>query len=361
MDFYKQLNYSLGNEDWHVEKQALRVNPGDHVVCVTASGDRPLHLLMTECDSIISIDRDSSQNYLLDLKINAIANLDYETWLAFSGCETCDDRYTIFKKFKPHLHPDAARFWDEHKNMIEKGVLYQGRIERLTRLSARLIHLVRHKKIKQLFSFKAIEAQREFVAQHWDTWLWRKLFEVMLNPNISRLILSDPGLNTFTEYTSKPGKYIYQRMLDFLNHRLAITSPLLQLVLLGKLLPEAYFPYLTYEGYLKIRQNINRLTWRNGNIIELLTQENDGTFDCYSLSDIASYMPQAAFEKLLRAISHSAKPMARFCLREFISKRYIPENLQSTFQRDSQLEKKLADEETNFVYRFIVGHVLKNT
>jgi hypothetical protein len=32
MDFRTHLNYSLSNEHWHVEEQALRVNKGDKVI-----------------------------------------------------------------------------------------------------------------------------------------------------------------------------------------------------------------------------------------------------------------------------------------------------------------------------------------
>src|SRR4029078_5372714 len=92
MDFYNRLNYSLGNEDWHVEAQALRIVPKDRVVCVTASGDRPMHLLMTECAEIISIDMNRIQTYLLELKIAAITHLDFEKYLAFLGCTPTDHR-----------------------------------------------------------------------------------------------------------------------------------------------------------------------------------------------------------------------------------------------------------------------------
>lgn len=67
MDFYQHLNFSIGNEDWHVEKQGLRIAPGDRAICVTASGDRALHLLMTPCESIVAIDMNQIQNFLLEL------------------------------------------------------------------------------------------------------------------------------------------------------------------------------------------------------------------------------------------------------------------------------------------------------
>ncbi|MDR3492234.1 MAG: DUF3419 family protein [Gammaproteobacteria bacterium] len=357
MDFYNYLNYSLGNEDWGVEEQALRVNPGDAVVCVTASGDRPLHLLMTECAEIVSIDMNSIQNYLLELKIAAITHLDFDQYTAFLGLNSTTHRYTIFQYLIPHLSPATVQHWDKNKKMIERGILFQGRIERLTHFSSKIIKLFRHKKINTLFEYTDLSSQREYIANEWDTLAWRKIFEVLLNPTFSKLMLKDPGLNSYTDM--HPGKYIYQKMLAYLQNNLASKSALLQLMLLGKILPSAYFPYLTFEGYTKIRKNTERLTYKTGNMIDYLNLHAINKFDCFSMSDIASYMPQDIFDKLLLSMYKAAKPKARFCLREFTSKRNMSEAMKNSFVRNEILEHKLEHEESNFVYRFMVGEIQK--
>jgi S-adenosylmethionine-diacylglycerol 3-amino-3-carboxypropyl transferase len=140
MDFYQHLNFSIGNEDWHVESQALRVKPQDKIICVTASGDRALHLLMTDCAEITAIDLNPSQNFLLELKLAAISHLDFDTYLAFLGCETTPHRQSIFHQLRRHLSSSAAAFWMQHPKMIEKGVIYQGRVERLTRAIATFLN-----------------------------------------------------------------------------------------------------------------------------------------------------------------------------------------------------------------------------
>jgi S-adenosylmethionine-diacylglycerol 3-amino-3-carboxypropyl transferase len=163
MDFYKHLNYSIGNEDWNVEQQALQVKQGDRIICVTASGDRPLHLLMTDCAEIISIDMNRIQNHLLELKLAAISALDYEKYLAFLGCTPCINRDAMLQEIKPFLSAESAEFWGKHKKLLKSGIIYQGRIERLTKVVAKAFSLVRSAKIKKLFSFDDIESQRQFV------------------------------------------------------------------------------------------------------------------------------------------------------------------------------------------------------
>ena len=354
MNFYKRLNYSLGNEDWVVEEQALRVTAGDRVICVTASGDRPLHLLMTDCAEIISIDLSPAQNFLLDLKLTAIKQFEYKKYLAFLGCEDTPHRRALFSELTPHLARDTAAYWEKNIKMIQRGIIYQGRTERFTSLAAKFFKIVRRHKIKKLFSFTQLDAQRAYVASEWDTRAWRKLFAVMLHPKISRHLLNDPGL-AFSDFPH-PGAYISDRIRGFLDTQLAIKSPLLQLLLNGSVATD-YFPYLTYAGFTKIRARPERLKYMTGNIVDYLTSLGSGSIDAFSLSDIASYMPQLYFEKLLHAMRHAARPGARFCLREFTSKREIPPVLLPSLRRDAALEKKLEAEETNFVYRFIVGHI----
>ena len=217
MDFYNRLNYSLGNEDWHVEAQALKVQPQDKVLCVTASGDRPLHLLMTACAEIHSIDMNPIQNYLLELKVAALRNLDFEAYLAFLGCSSCQFRLATYKKIKTDLSEHARQYWDKHKKLIKKGIIYQGRVERITNFGAKIIKFIRKKDVNHLFSFSDLESQKNYIARHWDTTWWNKVFNIILNPNMMKWILNDPGMISFIDKSIKPGTYVYQKMINYLN------------------------------------------------------------------------------------------------------------------------------------------------
>lgn len=60
--FYSRLSYSIGNEDWKTEQKALQITPEDRILCVTASGDRPLNLLYSNCKEIVSVDANPFKN-----------------------------------------------------------------------------------------------------------------------------------------------------------------------------------------------------------------------------------------------------------------------------------------------------------
>lgn len=354
--FFSRLSYSFGNEDWRTEERALQLKSGDHVLCITASGDRPLNLLHQECKKIVCIDANPIQNYLLQLKISAMKCLNYRDYLAFLGAIPGAGRLQTLQKLLPEMDKEAAQFWSEHKKMIEKGVLYQGAVERLTKILATCANIVRGKKIKRLFAMDDLGKQRQFIDQEWDSRLWRKIFEYALKPFFTRFIIEDPGLINVGS-SINPGIYLYERINASLRRDLAKKNLLLSLLLKGEVSKEAFSPYLTEGGTKVIRPRLNRLETRTTDVVEYLESLSGPTFDAFSVSDVISYMNENNFVRLLRAIVKTAKPGARFCLRQFLSSHQIPDDLQPFFVRDHAIEKELEDNDNCFVYRFWVGAI----
>lgn len=354
--FFSLLRYSFGNEDWRTEEEALDIQPQDHVLCITASGDRPLNLLTRECQKIVCIDANPIQNHLLQLKAAAMQILDYKDYLAFLGATPSQNRKQVLQHLLPFMDQVAAKFWSKHQRMVSKGVLYQGAVERLTNIVAKVFRLTRGKKVKRLFSINNIEEQRKFLREEWDSYLLRKLFNLILNTFVSRVVIEDPGLVNFST-DIKPGNYIYDRIHASLERELAKKNPLLSLILKGRVSHEAYAPYLTEVGSQAIKQRLMALEIRTTNILAYLESLSGPTFDVFSLSDVPSYLSYSNFVRLLEGILKTAKPGARFCLRQFLSSYEIPQHLQAHFVRDKSLEKRLERLDNCFVYRFMVGTV----
>lgn len=354
--FFSLLRYSFGNEDWRTEEEALDIQSQDHVLCITASGDRPLNLLVRECQKIVCIDANPVQNQLLQLKAAAMQALDYENYLAFLGAIPSKDRKQTLQQVSSFMNPDNIQFWSKHKKIVAKGILYQGAVERLTYIVAKLFTLTRGKKIKRLFAMNNIEEQRKFLKEEWDSYILRKLFNLVLNTFLSRVFIEDPGLTNISP-DIKPGNYIYDRIYASLERELAKKNPLLSLLLRGKVSQEAFPPYLTKEGLQMIKPRLPALEIRTSDILAYLESLSEPTFDAFSLSDVASYLSYPNFITLLKGIIKTAKPGAKFCLRQFMSSYDIPSSLQPYFIRDKSLEKRLERLDNCFVYRFMVGTV----
>lgn len=356
-NFFSRLSYSIGNEDWRTEERALDLQPNDHVLCITASGDRPLNLLVRNCRRMVCIDANQTQNRLLALKIAALKTLTYKDYLSFLGITPETERRTeVLEKLLPQMDPETGAFWKKNKNKIQKGIIYQGEVERLTKISAAVIALIQGKKIKRLFEINDLEEQKKFIDEEWNGFIWRKIFQVVLNPLLSRFIIQDPGLTNVGK-TIKPGSYIYERINSSLTVNLAKKNLLLSLVLKGEISSEAYSPYLTKQGIQAIKNHLSAIEIRTEDIVEYIESIRKPTFDAFSLSDVASYLSSTDFIRLLKGMVIAAKPGARFCMRQFLSTHEIPEELQEFFKRDPILEKELEKQDNCFVYRFMVGTI----
>ncbi|MCP5469726.1 MAG: DUF3419 family protein [Chlamydiales bacterium] len=358
-DFYSRLSYSFGNEDWITEQKALQIKPSDAIVCVTASGDRPLNLLTEECKSIISVDANPMQNALLDLKKAAIAELDYSSYLAFLGVEPTKGRMESFNQLSYRLDNISRRLWNRHKGAIRKGVLFQGAIERRIKIVNFLIKLTRSSRVKRLFTFDNLEEQTRFVKKKFDTFLWRRCFDVALHPRVTRLFVQDPGLYQYVDPEIHIGHYIHDRLHGALSQFLAKESMFLSLLLQGKIDQNHFPPYLEEESLKKIRPRLDRLQFATADLITYLENAPENSFDCFSLSDVASYIPREDFERMIRAVQRCARPGARFCIRQFMTKYELPEKLAHHFERNRKLEEELTREDRCFVYHFMVGTVKK--
>lgn len=361
-DFFSRLSYSFGNEDWNSEYQALKIQPTDRVVCITASGDRPLNLLFQDCKEVISVDLNQIQNHLLKLKCASLQALEHDEYIKFLlGQQNRRDMNHSIEKVFSVLDPHTRLFWQKNRKMLEKGIIYQGKLEVWFKRLAKMLQLVRGKKIKKLFGIDNLEEQKAFVKTHWDTRRWRRFHEVMLNPWFSRMILKDPALYFNVDSTTNSiGSYIHQRMYQYLMNFPAKSSLVLSMLFTGEVYKEAYPPYMSPGSSSIVKERLNRLSIHTDNIIHFLENSPENSFDCYSLSDVASYITESDFKRLLRAIQRTARKGARFSIRQFMSSQKIPEALEGIFQRDPVLEKKLGLEDHCCVYQFTVGHIVSS-
>lgn len=357
--FYSRLSYSIGNEDWTTERAALRIKPSDRILAITASGDRPLNLLSSECAQLVAIDANPFQNALCDLKRVALAELDYDHYLAFIGVRPSSHRLETYKNLENKLESASAACWKKYQGKIEKGILYEGSLERFLNMSSFFVRSILGAKVDRLFSTSTIEEQQVFIENTWNEKAWKRALGLVVNPIFTRFFFKDPGLYTYGGSSLKLSHYIHDRLLHGLKQFPIKENILISLICYGKVFEEGFSPYLTYEGTTLIKKRCEKLTLKTQNATAFLESVEEESFDCFSLSDIASYMKKEAFHRLCYALFKAARPGARFCIRQLLTTYTLPEELTPYLQRDEELEAKLEREDRCCVYRFLVGRVIK--
>ncbi len=129
MDF-SIIRYANVWEDLGLLRTGLGITESDHVLSVTSGGDNALGLLLFDPASVTAIDLSPAQNHLMELKTAAIRRLDYEEFIGLLGMTRHADPITLFDAVAPALSPGALAFWEENTDLIESGVLGQGRLEK---------------------------------------------------------------------------------------------------------------------------------------------------------------------------------------------------------------------------------------
>lgn len=356
MGFHRGFNYSSCNEDWRTERRALQVGPEHRVLCVTGSGDRPLHLLLDSPRAIVAIDANPWQTRLLELKSAALRTLRFDDYTAFLGLDHAHtDRLKTLERLP--LRPPTRRALGEKLRGLRAGVLYAGRWERHYRRVRHVARALRGALIDELFAFRDLDAQRAFVEKRWDTWFWRRVFDLMTSPLFSRVALRDPAFYAHIDGGFEPGRYVFDGMRRVLLRYLARENFMLSLIFRGELSPYDLPPYLREDDARVIKERLDVVEPVTANLLDYLASVPPRSFDRFSLSDVPSYLPQAEFERLLELLARGARPGARFCIRLFLTSHTIPERLASRFIRECPLEDELRDEDRAFAYRFLVGQV----
>lgn len=359
VDNSSRLNFTFGNEDWQCEEEALRIEPAHRVLCITASGDRPLHALLANPAHVIAVDDSAGHNHLLQLKRAAMRLLPFDEYLAFLGAAPHEDRLTHLPRLHEAMSQDTSTYWKRNSQFIRQGVLFQGNYERTCHYIAKCMHLLRGSVLRQLFAFTCLDAQRQFVKDTWDRKSWRTCFRWLFRfaPRIMRSLSLEPVL---LEPIQNTGDAFYQRITEVLMTTLARKNHFLSLVFNGTIQPEAFVPYLTQAGVDVIKSRLDRLSIHTADIVTFLETAPSNSVDRFSLSDVAAGASKESFARLLQEVHRVGRPGARFCTRQFYTDSQVPTELQSNFMRESELETSLNRKDISCCSKFMIGTVHKS-
>lgn len=360
--YEERLLYTACNEDTESELRALAIREGDRVLAVTGSGGRVLSLLPSRPGALVAVDFNPAQGFLLELKIAAFRRLPYEEMLQFLGVlpEAAGARETVYReRLRPDLGPGAGRFFDAEIGKIRRGILYEGAQERYFRTVARLLLVLRRRRLRELFLARTVEEQRAIYDARFDTRLWRLSVRLLCNRLFFRLLLRDPSYYRFAAVPGGVGRYLLERVAHSFRSHLLRENHFLALLAFGRYPgPECYPRYLRRESYEAVRAGLDRVRIVTARLERFLEEEAEpGSFDGFSLSDVSGWTDEAGFERLLRAIAGAARPGARYCWRNFLAKRPIAPVVAALFEKDEALARELDERDATFGYTFAVGTV----
>ena len=311
--------FNMSWEDPEMDRRAFNLTPDDVVVSISSAGCNPLNFLCQSPRRLISIDGNPAQNAILELKLAALAALDYETFFDIFAARRPAVITALYRThLRPRLSTRSQGFWDENLWMAARGLYNFGRMGLFCRILRRFLTLlgIQQKHIEEFFELRSLEEQAAWYRRYAAPRLWGKwsrrfvMFRPLLylggvHPEQYRLV---NGRHDMYEYVKERVEYALTKVPIYDNYFLsqAVTGRFR-----GRRVP----PYLLEENFETLRSNLDRVLVVNGWLGPFLDTLPPKSVTKFNLLDIFDWMTPEVFESTMKSVLQAAAPGATLIYR----------------------------------------------
>jgi S-adenosylmethionine-diacylglycerol 3-amino-3-carboxypropyl transferase len=340
-----RLIYAQNWEDPCLEIEALDIREDDVVLATAGAGCTALSLLACGPRELVAVDRSEAQLRLVALKlataralvaVHALSFLDPASGLARSA------RAVDLRRVHVFLGRDDARYWDDRREQILRGILGEGRAEKFLAVLGALIRLFVHPRARAraLFESASLDEQARFYAKTWDSRRWRLLFRLLGRKTIDR------GLGgAFYAHLEGPdfGTALRHRARRCMTELPIAESYFLSRILLGEFprSVEGRPPYLAPRGVEAVRKHADRITLVHASLIDHLRAQPGESIDKLYLSNVPEWMNDAEREALFREVARVGRRGGRVAYRALAFERPLPECVRDVLVPDEAQSRAL--------------------
>ena len=309
--FDPPLLYARCWEDDAVLRAGLRLGPGDDVLSIASAGDNSFALLLDDVKSVTLLDRNTTQLAICELKMAAIAQLEVDEARKLLGMAESNplERHMLYHRLRPGLSGRARASLDPVPRQFGDGLLDAGKFERyLASFREYVLPLVQSRStLEQMAALTDLGEQRRLFDSRWNTRRWRALFRLFF----SKAVMSRRGRERafFDHVEERSISDVFLGRAEKALTRIPVaTNPYLVWILTGdNLMP----PYLTDDGFYRIRERLDRLQLVEDGLGEHLASATAGRYSAFNLSDCFEYMSQDATDAQLRDVVRVSRTGAR--------------------------------------------------
>lgn len=366
-----KLEYNACWEDFEIILKALKIDQNDTILSISSAGDNVLNFLLYDPKKIICVDYNQFQNYLLELKVEAIRNLDYQKFLQILGICYSEERKELFDSIKQHLSEESRLFWDGNANLIEKGISYSG--EPILKTIGKYMRFLKGDDvIEEFFQCKTIDEQTEYFYENIYGFPWLLYLKIFNNNYFLKIefstrlliefLLKKERSKEYFSYVKKVSspKDLFKKIEGVFTKIPINNNYFASLMLLNRYLNEdLYPPYLKKESFSILKNRIDRIQIQTSSIYNTIKNLPNDIITKFNLSNIFDWVDDSAFEQNLKEICRVGKDKARLCYFGTRFDRVVPESMKS-FQSEKQLAIELFKTDRTFLYgNFEVASVIK--
>lgn len=324
------LVYNTCWEDPRLDRVALELGSDDEVMVITSAGCNALDYLLDEPRNVHAVDMNPKQNALLELKLSAIRNLDYESFFELFGRGSSYQWKTLYQeKLRDDLSMTARYYWDRHGKFFspegKRGSFYfrgssgmfawfvNGYINRVAKI---------RQEINSLLAASDVEEQNSiYQSENLNELLWTRFLKWWMRRDLTLSMLGVPRAQRSQIDQGYPGG-IVQFVIDRIE-KVFTTLPLhdnyfWRVYLTGSYQPDCCPEYLKPDNFERLKAGLIDRVTINTNTVEGFLKKHPGTISRFVLLDHMDWMAGAQPQLLnqeWQAILDKAAPQTRILWR----------------------------------------------
>jgi ubiquinone/menaquinone biosynthesis C-methylase UbiE len=311
--------YPLSWEDANVDREVLKINEEDSLICITTGGDNILNYLIDEPKEIITCDFNKHQNFLLEMKMSSISVLNSDEYYEMYF----NNNLSIWKKNKIELinnlkSTESKNFWAVNGNDIFKNFIFSGSckyIKYLIYIFPSYVYDFFNKDYNNLeeqqFSYYKIRNKLTKFTKIWDYFLFDLKFVELLGVPVEQCNTNEQNkcidfvdyicTKTFVKYN-----YFYKAYLN------------------GKLDKDNLPEYCKEKNYEKVKSQLHKIKIYTDSLENVLKTLDSKSITKGSLLDHMDWMNDIQINNELYQLSRVVDDNHKIIYRSFSN--FIPKN-----------------------------------
>lgn len=311
---FSGIVFNMSWEDPYMDRDSLKVGPGDTCASIMSGGCNVLSLLCWNPDRVIAIDQNDAQASLTELKVAGIRTLDWKTFSDIFGDFDTMRFFDVYRNtLRPQLSDKARAFWDRRRNqkVMKKGLQVAGK----NGVFLRLLRMY----LRSVIDFSVLEGMFDITDKaELDDYYTERIEPAIMTTFIRRvcevgkpyfwLAGVHPTQLEVVERDMPLYEYIRIRMRKLVTANLPRENYFLASSVLGRFINrEVVPPYLQEQHWATMRKNIDRFDMKRGWFHLVLDELPEGTVTKYSLLDAVDWMNDEQLDTFFRSVIRAGR------------------------------------------------------
>ncbi len=300
------LVYNTCWEDPRLDRQALELKPTDSVLVITSAGCNAIDYALCNPKEVHAVDMNPRQNALLQLKLSAARNLDYEDYFQLFGRGYISNAENIYsEKLRNDLSRWSQAYWDRWIKFFDnenRSFFFRGTSGQFARMISVYINKVAkiRPEVQQILDSPTLEDQQALYTKVRDR-IWTRTMKFALNRDTTLSLLGVPKAQRRQIDTQYPGgivKFI-EDSLDAVFSKIPIQDNYFwRVYITGQYTPTCCPEYLKPENHQRLRDGVADRIQVHTNSVQGFLENYPGTISRFVLLDHMDWLSDNYFSLL---------------------------------------------------------------